>query len=69
VGHADPELGAAAEKAAVKVNAKLSLASMGIRQYLESTVVSLLSQGMAALVSPRESPVPGPGVTDSPQSL
>ena len=30
---------------------------MGIRQYLESTVVSLLSQGMAALVSPRESPV------------
>ena len=42
---------------------------MGIRQYLESTVVSLLSQGMAALVSPRESPVPGPGATDSLQHL
>ena len=52
-GHDDPEAAAAAEKAAVNVATKIDVHAMPIRQYLETSVVPILLQGMQALVKER----------------
>ena len=50
--------GASAEAAAVQISDQLTLQSLPIRQYLESTVVTLLVNGLTTLVKTRpEDPV------------
>mmetsp|Transcript_45588 Transcript_45588/g.116618 ORF Transcript_45588/g.116618 Transcript_45588/m.116618 type:complete len:106 (+) Transcript_45588:112-429(+) len=49
----NPEASRSAEKAAMAVQAKLQTQALPIRQYLESTVVPILLQGMQALVKER----------------
>ena len=51
-GH-DDQAAAAAEKAAVNVATKIDVHAMPIRQYLETSVVPILLQGMQALVKER----------------
>ena len=52
-GAEDPAAAAAAVQAAEKAPAKAAGSVLGVKQYLESTVVSLLCQGLAALVKER----------------
>ena len=52
-GPEDPAAAAAAVQAAEKAPAKAAGSVLGVKQYLESTVVSLLCQGLAALVKER----------------
>lgn len=52
-GPEDPAATAVAEKAAEKAPVKAAASVLGVKQYLESTVVSLLCQGLAALVKER----------------
>ena len=52
-GPEDPAAAAAAEQAAEKAPVKAAASVLGVKQYLESTVVSLLCQGLAALVKER----------------
>eukprot|EP00216_Chloropicon_sp_CCMP2111_P002907 CAMPEP_0198234332 /NCGR_PEP_ID=MMETSP1446-20131203/374_1 /TAXON_ID=1461542 ORGANISM="Unidentified sp, Strain CCMP2111" /NCGR_SAMPLE_ID=MMETSP1446 /ASSEMBLY_ACC=CAM_ASM_001112 /LENGTH=128 /DNA_ID=CAMNT_0043915097 /DNA_START=119 /DNA_END=505 /DNA_ORIENTATION=+ len=49
----NPDLGNTAEAAALNVTNQLNLQALPIRQYLESTVVSLLVNGLTQLVKVR----------------
>merc|ERR1712216_22206 len=54
----NPELGQHAEAAALNISEQLNLQALPIRQYLESTVVSLLVNGLTSLAKARpEDPV------------
>jgi len=52
-GHDDPEAAKAAEAAAVSTATKIDVHAMPIRQYLETSVVPILLQGMQTLVKER----------------
>ncbi|KAK3251851.1 hypothetical protein CYMTET_38825 [Cymbomonas tetramitiformis] len=52
-GYNNPEQAASAEKAAMAVANKLNMQALPIRQYLESTVVPVMLQGLQALVKER----------------
>ncbi|KAJ7570006.1 hypothetical protein O6H91_01G103600 [Diphasiastrum complanatum] len=49
----DPVEGEAAQKAALEMNERIEVKAMTVRQYLESTVVPLLLQGLQYLVLER----------------
>lgn len=51
----NPEAARSAEKSAMAMQARLQSQAQPIRQYLESTVVPILLQGMQALVKERPS--------------
>lgn len=52
-GHDHPDEAAAAHKAALETQNKLDVQAIPIRQYLETSVVPILLQGMQALVKER----------------
>ncbi|XRB16507.1 hypothetical protein RI054_12g63510 [Pseudoscourfieldia marina] len=52
-GYDQPEIGEAAETAALAVQNKLSESAQPIRTYLDSSIVPLLMQGLQAVVKER----------------
>ncbi|GMH41779.1 hypothetical protein BSKO_09689 [Bryopsis sp. KO-2023] len=52
-GFENPEAAKTAQKAAINVHAKVNTQALSVRQYLESTVVPILMQGMQSLVRER----------------